>query len=64
LENWIIQHILYNEKYKGKTILPFEVVPVEPIVETEGEHVNKSHEEHKDNSHSKESHANNSQSKD
>ncbi len=58
----MIQHILQNEKYKGKSILPFEVIPVEPIVEVEGEHVNKSQEEHKDNSNVKESHANNSQS--
>ena len=57
----MVQHILQNEKYKGKSILPFEVIPVEPVVEVEGEHVNKSQEEQKD---LKESNANNSQSKD
>jgi len=60
----MVQHILQNEKYKGKSILPFEVIPVEPVVEVEGEHVNKSHEEQKDSTNLKESNANNSQSKD
>lgn len=60
----MVQYILQNEKYKGKSILPLEVIPVEPVVDVEGEHVNKSQEEQKDNSNSKELNANNSQSKD
>ncbi len=42
-EQWIVQHILTTENYLGKTILPFEVVPVIPVVEEHtGESLNKS----------------------
>ncbi len=48
LENWMVDYVLTNEKYKGKSILPFEIAAVEPVVEPESEPVNKSNEEQKE----------------
>ena len=44
----MVDYVLTNEKYKGKSILPFEIAAVEPILEPEGEPVNKSNEEQKE----------------
>lgn len=42
-EQWIVQHVLTTENYLGKTILPFEIIPVIPVVEENtGESLNKS----------------------
>ncbi len=42
MEISVIEHIMVNENYQGKSILPFNIQPVQPVIEIEGESLNKS----------------------